>query len=95
MWKFQDFSVTQILREIKVGESRSSKTAIFATCKALNFVNLMNFSLQKMKKIHEKSKFSASKYAKMANFETLDSPTLISRKICVAEKFCIFHIVCW
>ena len=50
VWKFQDFSVTQILREIKVGESRSSKTAFFATFKALNFVNLMNFSLQKVQK---------------------------------------------
>ena len=27
VWKFQDFSVTQILREINFGECRSSKTA--------------------------------------------------------------------
>ena len=27
--KFQDFSVTQILREINVGNSRRSKTAVF------------------------------------------------------------------
>ena len=37
--KFQDFSITQILREINC--------AIFG---ALNFVNLVNFSLQKKKK---------------------------------------------
>ena len=30
MWKFQDFSVTQILREINFGESRNSKTAFLA-----------------------------------------------------------------
>ena len=30
VWKFQDFSVIQILREINFGESRSSKTAVFA-----------------------------------------------------------------
>ena len=30
VWKFQDFSVIQILREINLGESRSPKTAIFA-----------------------------------------------------------------
>ena len=30
MWKFQDFSTTQILREINMGVSQSSKTATFA-----------------------------------------------------------------
>ena len=30
VWKFQDFSVRQILREINFWESRSSKTAYFA-----------------------------------------------------------------
>ena len=29
MWKFEDFSFTQILCEINFGESRSSKTAVF------------------------------------------------------------------
>ena len=38
-WKFQDFSVIQILREISFGESRrSSKTAFFAIFVTLNFV---------------------------------------------------------
>ena len=35
MWKFQDFSATQILREINFVESRSSKTAHFAIFFAL------------------------------------------------------------
>ena len=30
VWKFKDFTVTQILREINIGESRSSKTEVFA-----------------------------------------------------------------
>ena len=30
VWKFQDFSVIQILREINFGDSRSSKIAVFA-----------------------------------------------------------------
>ena len=30
VWKFQDFYVIQILREINFGESRSSKTVIFS-----------------------------------------------------------------
>ena len=35
--KLQKFFVTQILREIKVGESRDSKFAIFTHLEALNF----------------------------------------------------------
>ena len=53
MWKIQDFSVIQILREINFGDSRSSKTAIFAILGAPNFVNLVNLSLQKVQKIIE------------------------------------------
>jgi len=49
VWKFQDFPVIQILREITFGESKSGKTtvlAVFAVVGALYFVNLVNFSLQ-------------------------------------------------
>ena len=45
LWKFHDFSVTQILREINFGESRSAETAIFAIFAALNSVYLVNSSL--------------------------------------------------
>ena len=48
VWKFHDFLITQILREINLGESGSSKTTIFAIFGALNFVNLVDFSLQKV-----------------------------------------------
>ena len=37
MWKLQNFSVSQILREIKVGESLVSKFAIVSLSEALNF----------------------------------------------------------
>ena len=50
VWKFQDFSVTLIFREINFEESRSCKTAICAIFGALNFVDLVNFSLQKVQK---------------------------------------------
>ena len=46
----QDFSVIQILREINFGDSRSSKTDIFAIKGALT---LVNFSLQKVQKFIE------------------------------------------
>ena len=48
LWKFHDFSITQILREINFQESRSCKIAGFAISEALDFVNLANFSLQKV-----------------------------------------------
>ena len=48
VWRFQDFSITQILREINFGGCRSSKTAVLAILGALKMINLVNFSLQKM-----------------------------------------------
>ena len=50
MWKFQDFYVTQILREINFGDSRNAKTAVFAILGAVKFGQLVNFSLQKVQK---------------------------------------------
>jgi len=39
MWKFQDFCVIFILREINFGEARSCKRAFFANLWALIFVD--------------------------------------------------------
>ena len=50
MWKFHDFSITQILHEINFGVSRSSKTAVFAIFGALTFVELVSWSLQNVEK---------------------------------------------
>ena len=50
-WKFQNFCVIQILREINFGESRSCKTAFLAIFRALNFIDLVNSSLPRMQKI--------------------------------------------
>ena len=38
VWKFQNFSVIQILREINYGESRSCKLPVFEIFEALDFV---------------------------------------------------------
>ena len=51
VWKFQVFSVVQILCEINIGNTRSCETAFFAIFEALNFVNLVDFSLQKVQKL--------------------------------------------
>ena len=37
MWKFHNFSVTQILREIKISECRVTKAAILTYVEVLNF----------------------------------------------------------
>ena len=50
VWKFQDFCITVILREINFEDSRSAKSTVFAILGAPNFVKLVTFSLQKVKK---------------------------------------------
>ena len=50
VWKFHDFSIPQILCQINFEDPRSAKTAIFANLGAVNFVDLINFSLQKVQK---------------------------------------------
>ena len=37
MWKFQDFCIIEILREINFEDSRSGKTAIYSHVEASNF----------------------------------------------------------
>jgi len=63
-------------------ESTNCKTAIFTMSGALNLVDRANFSFQIMKKCIENQ-----------NPEPLNVLTLISRKIWVTVKFCIFHTV--
>ena len=50
VWKFQDFYVTQILREIDFGECRGSDIDVFAILVTLKMINLVYFSLQKVQK---------------------------------------------
>ena len=78
--KIENFPDTQILREINFEESRSAETAIFAIFRALNSVDLVNSSLQKVQ-TSVNSKFRASKRVKMADFSLQEFPKLISHKI--------------
>ena len=49
-----DFAITQILRETNFEEStRSSKTAIFAILRTLNFVHFCKFQPSNVKKVHK------------------------------------------
>ena len=45
MWKFQDFAITQIFREINFWDSRSVKSAILAHLETMNFdfLNYLHF----------------------------------------------------
>ena len=49
--KFQDFYITVILCEIIFEDSRGAKSAVFAILGAVNFVQLVNFSLQRVQKV--------------------------------------------
>ena len=73
VWKFHDFSITQILREINYGEYRSPKNGSYCFFGALNFV-FGSFSAFKKCKKSQKSKFRASKWVKMADLALLESP---------------------
>ena len=58
MWKFHDFSITQILREIDFWDSRGAKSAIFAILEALKFdfyefLHFLKAEIDQMKKIHK------------------------------------------
>ena len=47
MWKFQDFSATQVLGEINFGDIKGPKTAILTTYAVLNFEFLATFDIFK------------------------------------------------
>jgi len=89
VWKLENFSVAQILREIKFWNSRSLEFAIWAHL-ATEFWLFMTFWRLKFTK---STKLRAPKMAKMAVLELLKSPKLISRKIWVAEKSWNVHTV--
>ena len=64
MWKFQDFSAIQILREINLGHFEAPKTAGLTILAAMNFEFLGTFDIFKCE-ISKNSKFKPSKIVKM------------------------------
>ena len=67
MWKFKDFSITQILRDISFVDSRSAKFAILTHLKALNFdfYECLHFWEAE---IDQTNNFRASEIAKKGSF---------------------------
>ena len=53
VWKFHDFSVTQILREINFGVSKRSKNAVFVILLGSDFSFLWQITALKSSKIHQ------------------------------------------
>ena len=57
MWKFHDFSIIKILREINFEDSRSAQLAILPHLEALNFdfcefLHFLKAEIYQMNKIH-------------------------------------------
>ena len=65
MWKFHDFTVTQILREINFRDYRSVKSANFVISEALNFDFYEFLHFLKIE-IYKNNQFRALKIAKTA-----------------------------
>ena len=80
MWRFQDFCIIQILREINFEDSWSVKSAILPHLKALNF-NFYEFLHFLKDEIYQRNKLRRPKMAKTVVFALLESKKLISRKI--------------
>ena len=69
MWKFHDFSIAQILREVNFGYSRSAKSAILVHSETQNFdfYEILHFLKVENYQIHQNSQ--PSKWQR-GNFKT-------------------------
>ena len=77
VWKFHDFSTSQILREIIFWDSRSAKSTILTHLVSLNFEFTDFCTFWRL----EFTRIQSPKDGKKANSVLLDSRKLISRKI--------------
>ena len=68
MWKFHDFSITRILREINFRDSRSAKSPILTHLEAINFVHLGIFAIFKCENFIKTKIQSLQNYSKIAVF---------------------------
>ena len=66
VWKLQNFTITQILREIKVGKTRVSKSAILTHWEALH-LDFYDFLYLLKAAIHQINKIQSPKNGKIGN----------------------------
>ena len=69
VWKFYGFSITQILREINVGNSKSTKSAILTHLEVQNF-DFHEFLHFLKAEIYQLSQIKSPKIGKNGNFRT-------------------------
>ena len=75
VWKFLDFSITEILREIKFGDSRSAKSAILTHSDALNY-DFYEFLHFLKAEIYQTNKMQSPKNYKKGIFRTSKVPKI-------------------
>ena len=85
VWKFRNFSITKILREINFGDSSSANSAILTHLEAPNF-DFFNICTFWRVKFTKSTNFREPKTAKTAVLQLPHSPKLISHKIWMKEK---------
>ena len=76
MWKFHDFSITDILREINFGGPISAKSAILTHSEPLDF-DFYEFLLFLKAKNYQMIQIQSHKNGKMVFLEFLDSTIMI------------------
>ena len=86
MWKFQDFSATQILREINFGHLDAPNTAILTIWPVLNLEFVRIFDISKSENFSKSKNSNPSKLLKRQFLNFWNQPKLISRKIRVVEN---------
>ena len=80
MWKIDNISATQILRENEFDNLAASKIAILKGLESLE-IEFVIFQVRKNSQICQKSNVRATKTVKNAKFEVLIGMKLISHKI--------------
>ena len=90
VWNFSIFLPLWFYVKSIVADFRRSKTAVLTILEAMTFDFWKNFMLENVK---NSQKFNKLQMVRIAVFGASKLPKLISRKIYVAEKSWIIHIV--
>ena len=95
MWKFQDFSITQILREINFWDSQSAKSAILTHLEApdfdfFGFLQFLKDEIYQNNKIpslkkRKNGRFTTSRLSKIEFTQNLSDRKILKFSHCVAS----------
>ena len=99
MWKFQDLSVIQILREINFGEFKSTKYAILTHLEAMtfDFYAFLRYLKAEIYQINKINSFRTSRFSKIDFMKNLNDRKSLKFAHCekshCCAKFCKLHNV--